>query len=181
MRTTRGRPSTRANTRRRRSSAAPRYDLITAAVIDATLSSQSRTLRENRLYSIRDKFLRSIALLMLVGTLSYFSMLATKNGVVIGGVIIFFILANQAMSGLHPAHFADPFPANVRYSGSAMAYTGVNILTSGPTPLIAAWPPQKSGRETRSLRQLLGRCFSLVCTGRDRSGNTTHEYQAITT
>ena len=33
----------------------------------------------------------------------------------------------------------EAFPTNVRYSGSALAYTGANLIAGGPMPVLAAW------------------------------------------
>jgi hypothetical protein len=35
--------------------------------------------------------------------------------------------------------FAEAFPTNGRYSGSALAYTGANLIAGGPMPVLAAW------------------------------------------
>ena len=50
-----------------------------------------------------------------------------------------FLGFTQFQSGIQPVAFAEAFPTNVRYSGSALAYTGANLLTGGPMPLIAVY------------------------------------------
>ena len=50
-----------------------------------------------------------------------------------------FLGFTQFQSGIQPVAFAEAFPTNVRYSGSALAYTGANLLAGGPMPLIAVY------------------------------------------
>jgi len=45
----------------------------------------------------------------------------------------------QYQSGIQPVAFAEAFPTNVRYSGSALAYTGANLVAAGPLPVLAVW------------------------------------------
>jgi MFS family permease len=88
------------------------------------------------------------SILTLVIALSYFPLLDTKNWYVIFLAMAAFVGALQIQSGVQPAFFAEPFPTRVRYSGSAAAYTGSNLLVGGPTPFIAAWLFQHSGGQT---------------------------------
>jgi hypothetical protein len=46
---------------------------------------------------------------------------------------------NQRVSASVPVAFAEAFPTNVRYSGSALAYTGANLIAGGPMPVLAVW------------------------------------------
>lgn len=50
-----------------------------------------------------------------------------------------FLGFTQFQSGIQPVAFAEAFPTNVRYSGSALAYTGANLIAGGPMPVVAAW------------------------------------------
>lgn len=88
------------------------------------------------------------SILTMVIALSYFTLLDTKNWYVIFLAMAAFIGSLQIQSGVQPAYFAEPFPTNVRYSGSAAAYTGANLLMGGPTPFICAWLLQRSGGQT---------------------------------
>jgi hypothetical protein len=88
------------------------------------------------------------SVLTLAIALSYFTLLDTKNWYVIFFAMAAFVGSLQIQSGVQPAFFAEPFPTNVRYSGSAAAYTGANLLMGGPTPFICAWLLQHAGGQT---------------------------------
>lgn len=88
------------------------------------------------------------SVLTLLIALSYFTLLDTKNWYVIFFAMAAFVGSLQIQSGVQPAFFAEPFPTNVRYSGSAAAYTGANLLMGGPTPFICAWLLQHVGGQT---------------------------------
>jgi MFS family permease len=69
----------------------------------------------------------------------YFPMLDTKNFVVIAiamGVLLGF---TQYQSGIQPVYFAEAFPTNVRYSGSALAYSAANLVAGATFPVLAVW------------------------------------------
>jgi MFS family permease len=59
--------------------------------------------------------------------------------------------AIQAQSGILPAFFAEQFPTASRYTGSALAYTGANLVFAGPTPFVATWVMQQSNGKTTGL------------------------------
>lgn len=88
------------------------------------------------------------SVLTLVIALSYFTLLDTRNWYVIFITMAAFVCSLQIQSGVQPAFFAEPFPTSVRYSGSAAAYTGANLLVGGPTPFVCAWLLQHSGGQT---------------------------------
>jgi hypothetical protein len=50
-----------------------------------------------------------------------------------------FLGFTQFQSGIQPVAFAEAFPTNVRYSGSALAYTGANLVAGGPMPALSVW------------------------------------------
>jgi MFS family permease len=91
------------------------------------------------------------ASMMMVAALVYFPLLDTKSVPLIFLAIVFFVGSLQFQTGVQPSFFAEPFPTSVRYSGSAAAYTGSNLLAAGPTPFIAAWLWQASGGLTWSI------------------------------
>jgi MFS family permease len=88
------------------------------------------------------------SVLTLAIALSYFTLLDTRNWYVIFFAMAAFVGSLQIQSGVQPAFFAEPFPTNVRYSGSAAAYTGANLLMGGPTPFICAYLLQHAGGQT---------------------------------
>jgi len=69
----------------------------------------------------------------------YFPILDTKSFWPMLAAMGLFLGFTQFQSGIQPVAFAEAFPTNVRYSGSALAYTGANLLTGGPMPLIAVY------------------------------------------
>jgi MFS family permease len=87
------------------------------------------------------------SLIMLTIAIFYFPMLSTGNAFLIFLAMAVFTGSIQAQSGILPSFFAEHFPTAVRYSGSALAYTGANLLFAGPTPFVAAWLMQKFGGE----------------------------------
>ena len=79
----------------------------------------------------------SIATLVLLFV--YFPLLDTRSFapmLVAMGCLLGF---TQYQSGIQPVVFAEAFPTNVRYSGSALAYTGANLVAAGPLPVLAVW------------------------------------------
>jgi MFS family permease len=62
----------------------------------------------------------------------YFPILETKSVISIMLIMGLFLGFTQFQTGIQPVAFAEAFPTNVRYSGSAIAYTGANLLTGGP-------------------------------------------------
>ncbi|PZR07465.1 MAG: hypothetical protein DI532_23545 [Azospirillum brasilense] len=97
--------------------------------------------------------------ILLLMSLTYFRLVGTGNPVVIFLAMAVFAGTIQAQSGVLPAFFAEPFPTSVRYAGSAFAYTGANLLFSGPAPFVAAWLMEQSGGQVWVLTAL---CFALT-------------------
>lgn len=87
----------------------------------------------------RKKALAIGSIATLVISLVYFSVLDTKSFVPMLLIMGLFLGFTQYQSGIQPVAFAEAFPTNVRYSGSALAYTGANLLTGGPMPMVAVW------------------------------------------
>jgi MFS family permease len=99
------------------------------------------------------------SLIMLVISILYFDLIATGNIALIILAMATFGGAIQAQSGILPAYFAEQFPTSVRYTGSALSYTGANLIFAGPTPFVAAWIAEKSDGSTLGLTAL---CVALV-------------------
>jgi MFS family permease len=68
-----------------------------------------------------------------------FPMLETRSFPVMLAAMGAFLGFTQFQSGIQPVAFAEAFPTNVRYSGSALAYTGANLTAGAPMPVLAAW------------------------------------------
>ncbi|EIK94418.1 major facilitator superfamily protein [Pseudomonas sp. M47T1] len=75
----------------------------------------------------------------------YFPILDTQNVSAIMAIMGLFLGFTQFQSGIQPVAFAESFPTHVRYSGSALAYTGANLLVGGPMPMVAVWLMSQSG------------------------------------
>lgn len=69
----------------------------------------------------------------------YFPILETKSFFPMLIIMGLFLGFTQFQSGIQPVAFAEAFPTNVRYSGSALAYTGANLIAGGPMPVVAVW------------------------------------------
>ncbi len=67
-----------------------------------------------------------------------FFTVASTSAVVMGLIVTLVLGSIQFLSGAQPALFSEQFPTNVRYSGTALAYTGANLVFSSPAPFIAA-------------------------------------------
>jgi MFS family permease len=79
----------------------------------------------------------SIATLVMLTV--YFRILDTRSFVPMLAAMGFLLGFTQFQSGIQPVAFAEAFPTNVRYTGSALAYTGANLLAGGPMPVLAVW------------------------------------------
>ena len=70
----------------------------------------------------------------------FFPLLATRDPVVIVIAYILGIAVSQAcVYGVQSTWFAEIFGTRVRYTGASLPYQIAGIITSGPTPLIAAY------------------------------------------
>lgn len=98
-------------------------------------------------------------LAMLAISTCYFPLIGTGSVPLIILAMSLFAGAIQAQSGILPAYFAEQFPTAVRYSGSALAYTGANLLFAGPTPFIAAWIAERTNGSSIGLTTM---CVTLV-------------------
>lgn len=101
------------------------------------------------------------SLIMLATSLCYFPLMDTGSVPLIILAMSLFGGAIQAQSGILPAYFAEQFPTAVRYSGSALAYTGANLVFAGPTPFVAAWIAGKTPGSNLGLTVM---CVGLVMT-----------------
>lgn len=69
----------------------------------------------------------------------YFPLLQTKEVWIIVASMGFLLGFTQYQSGIQPVYFAEAFPTNVRYSGSALAYTAANLIAGATLPATAVW------------------------------------------
>jgi MFS family permease len=107
----------------------------------------------------RKPALLTAALIVLAVIPFYFTIMETGNAILVFAAMTLVIGAIQAQSGILPAFFAEQFPTSSRYSGSALAYTGANLIFAGPTPFVATWIMQESRGDTFWLTTI---CMALV-------------------
>jgi MFS family permease len=91
---------------------------------------------------LSDRIGRKRALLIgsfctLVCCLIYFPILNHGSIGMTMAVMGAFLGFTQFQSGIQPVWFAESFPTEARYTGSALAYSGANLLTGGPMPIVA--------------------------------------------
>ncbi len=94
--------------------------------------------------SLSDKIGRKAALalgatLTLVFLFVYFPLLQTKETWIIMVAMGFLLGFTQYQSGIQPVYFAEAFPTNVRYSGSALSYTAANLIAGATLPATGVW------------------------------------------
>lgn len=104
----------------------------------------------------------------------YFPILDTRNLGAIMAIMGLFLGFTQFQSGIQPVAFAEAFPTQVRYSGSALAYTGANLLVGGPMPMIAVWLMSQSGNSPWPLVSLCAAInlvsLAMICIGPETRG-----------
>jgi len=71
--------------------------------------------------------------------LAYFPAMETRNFAVMAVAMGLFMCFTQVQTGIQPVAFAEAFPTNVRYTGSALAFTGASLFAGGPAPVVATW------------------------------------------
>jgi MFS family permease len=91
---------------------------------------------------LSDRIGRKRALLIgsfctLVCCLIYFPILNHGSIGMTAAVMGAFLGFTQFQSGIQPVWFAESFPTEARYTGSALSYSGANLLTGGPMPIVA--------------------------------------------
>lgn len=78
------------------------------------------------------------AVLAMVWAFVFFSLVDSKDPVLIGVALIVGAIAHGSMFGPQAAFVIEQFPTRVRYAGSSLAYTLAGIFGSGFAPLIMA-------------------------------------------
>ena len=73
----------------------------------------------------------------LICCLIYFPVLNQNSIGMTMAVMGAFLGFTQFQSGIQPVWFAESFPTEARYTGSALSYSGANLLTGGPMPIVA--------------------------------------------
>ncbi|WP_224788712.1 MFS transporter [Pandoraea terrae] len=73
-------------------------------------------------------------------------------------------IGHAATGSLHGVIYAEQYPTRYRFSGSSTAYQLSGIISSAPTPLIAAWLVARSGSSASvSWYVVVAAVISLIC------------------
>ena len=113
------------------------FALLMGANVCAIIGAMAGGMLSDRIGRKRALAVGSVATLLILFV--YFPILETKSFVPMLVIMGLFLGFTQFQSGIQPVAFAEAFPTNVRYSGSALAYTGANLVAGGPMPVLAAW------------------------------------------
>ncbi|BCF95956.1 MFS transporter [Paraburkholderia sp. PGU19] len=94
-----------------------------------------------------------------------FWLLDTANPVLITIALSLGLGIGHASTGsLHGVIYAEQYPTRYRFSGSSTAYQLSGIISSAPTPMIAAWLVARSGNSMAvSWYVLVAALISLIC------------------
>ena len=113
------------------------FALLMGANVCAIVGAMAGGLLSDRIGRRSALAVGSVATLVIL--FIYFPMLETRSFPVMLAAMGAFLGFTQFQSGIQPVAFAEAFPTNVRYSGSALAYTGANLIAGVPMPVLAAW------------------------------------------
>ncbi|MDR5880134.1 MFS transporter [Caballeronia sp. LZ032] len=113
------------------------FTLLMIANACAVAGSILGGLLSDRIGRRRALMLASAATLVIM--LFYFPVLGTRSFVPMAIAMGLFMGFTQVQTGIQPVAFAEAFPTNVRYSGSALAFTGASLFAGGPIPVVATW------------------------------------------
>jgi MHS family shikimate/dehydroshikimate transporter-like MFS transporter len=110
--------------------------LIAAAAVDLVMQPVFGTLSDRfgrlRIYGAGVVFLAAYAF-------PYFLLLNTCNeALIILALVLGLGLGHASTASLHGVIYAEQFPTRYRYSGACIAYQISGLISSAPTPLIAA-------------------------------------------
>ncbi|NIX75935.1 MFS transporter [Microvirga terricola] len=87
----------------------------------------------------RKKVLSIGLFLLLIATVLLFPVLGLKNWFASAAIISLALFAIQMNAGAQPAFFAESFPTNFRFTGSALGYTCSTMIFAAPAPFIATY------------------------------------------
>ncbi|MFD2794890.1 MFS transporter [Promicromonospora vindobonensis] len=81
----------------------------------------------------------------LVASLVFFPVVDLQSFPLTLAVVAFALVSAQFGNAGFGALFAEAFPTRVRYTGSALALTGANLIFAAPAPFLASWLTTISG------------------------------------
>ena len=111
--------------------------LLMGANVCAIVGAVAGGMLSDRIGRTRALAIGSVATLAMLFV--YFRILDTRNFAAMLAAMGVFLGFTQFQSGIQPVAFAEAFPTQVRYSGSALAYTGANLVAGSPMPVLAVW------------------------------------------
>jgi MFS family permease len=113
------------------------FALLMGANVCAIIGAMAGGMLSDRIGRKAALAIGSIATFILL--LVYFPLLGTKSFIVMLAAMGLLLGFTQYQSGIQPVYFAEAFPTNVRYSGSALSYTASNLLAGATLPALAVW------------------------------------------
>jgi MFS family permease len=84
---------------------------------------------------------------MLLAFIAFFPLILSGNTFLIAAAIGFLLCAAQFHAGVQPAYFAEAFPTEIRYRGSAVAYN-LAVVVGSSTPFAATLIQAHTGGAT---------------------------------
>jgi MFS family permease len=74
-------------------------------------------------------------------------------------------IGHASTGSLHAVIYAEQYPARYRYTGSSLAYQLSGIISSAPTPLVAAWLVSTTGQSKFvAVYVIIAAAVSVTCT-----------------
>jgi MFS family permease len=102
---------------------------------------------------------------MLVFAVPYFAVLESGSFAWIAVFVVLSLVVHDMQYGPQAALIAEAFPAQVRYSGSALGYQLSSITSAGPAPIVATFLAAQFGSSLPAGFYLVGLCLvALVAT-----------------
>ena len=148
------------------------FMLLMIANACAIVGSIGGGLLSDRIGRKRALLLASAATFVIM--LFYFQVLATRSFFPMAIAMGLFMGFTQVQTGIQPVAFAEVFPTNVRYSGSALAFTGASLFAGGPIPVVAAWLLHVGNGSPWALVALVGALnilsFCMIAIGPETAG-----------
>lgn len=113
------------------------FAALMAANVCAIIGALGGGMLSDRIGRKKALALGTVAALIIL--IVYFPMLDTKNPFAIAIAMGLLLGFTQYQAGIQPVYFAEAFPTNVRYSGSALSYTAANLFAGATLPAFAVW------------------------------------------
>jgi MFS family permease len=101
---------------------------------------------------------------MLLAFIVFFPLVLSGNTLLIAVAIVFLLCAAQFHAGAQPAYFAEAFPTEIRYRGSAVAYN-LAVVVGSSAPFAATLIQAHTGGATCADRGLRHRVQPAVHVG----------------